>query len=977
MKKVITVAGVVCALAFNALATNNNAPKYKPFHLAENVTAKDYDAHAINIRVKPQYRGVCTVNNINNASLQQALSGLVVTNVSKVFPRHTAPESKFNAQGLPLEDLSLIYRIKFNANVAIEDACNNLLASGILEYAEPNYVYAVDQFVPNDPDAAQTAGSQYNFLNRIKAYDAWDLALGGSQGDTSVVIGITDTGSDLDHPDLKANIKINYADPINGLDDDNDGYIDNYNGWDLAGADAANVVGDNDATCDPSNTHGSHVSGCASQVTNNGIGGAGIGYKSKLLIIKCSSDNSSGLNMAYEGITYAADHGCQIINCSWGGTGGGSFGQNIVNYATNNKNALIVAAAGNNNQGTDYFPCCYDGVLNVAATNNNNDVKASFSNYSYKVGVSTPGVNIYSTQYNNSYALNSGTSMASPITAGACALVKAKFPNYTAAQIKERIRVTANPHYGSNSGFKGKLGKGRLNVFKALTDGATPSVRFEKLLITDGNDDAFVIGDTLKVTGIFKNYLDASSANLTVAMYNANFNTGYLTVLPGDSQKVLGVMNTNGTVNNATAFKIKLNAGIPANSTIVVKVVYRDGAYVDEQFFPITVNVDYLNVKVNEVFTTVTSKGRDYYNSNSQTDGIGFTFRDSSLAYEGGFMVGAVKANGDTIVMNNVRNTTATPDENWKSTSNIKRNVTNPISAFDASGKFNDGGVVIVANRLNINVTQKFYAFDTPGDKRYVIYQYTIKNATATALNNFYAGIFTDWDIMNFNRNKSAQNAPIKLGYAYSSDNAGLYAGVKVLSQTPFSMYACDNKIGGGGASFINLSDGYTAGEKYRTLTQTKTTAGDSANGNDVINVVSTGPFNLATTADSVVIAFAILAGDDLTDITASANAAQVKYDGVLTGNKLSVGIVANEVQLYPNPTNANTQLLVELTNQAQVKVELYSVKGELLSTVVNESMAKGTHAITLQTSTLAQGAYYCKIITGSQIQVKKLSVIR
>jgi serine protease len=978
MKKIAIIAGALLVLSTGVWATNNNAPKYKTFQLPENVTEINYQTNVINFRVKAQYRNSCTVNSVNNAAMQQALATLMVTNLSKTFPRAVAPEAKYNNEGLPLQDLSLIYRVKFSATMPIEVACNNLLASGILEYAEPNYMYHVNQYVPNDPNAVTTGGTQSNFLNRIKAYDAWDLAQGGSQGDTSVVVAIVDTGSDLDHPDLMANIKLNYADPVNGTDDDADGYIDNYYGWDLSGTVGANLVADNNPTCAAANTHGAHVSGCASEVTDNGIGGAGIGFKTKLLIVKCAADDESGLGTAYDGIVYAADHGARIINCSWGGTFGGVFGQNIVDYATNNKNSLVVAAAGNSNSGADHFPSCYNGVLSVAATNNANDGKASFSNYSYTVGVSAPGVNIHSTDYNNIYANNSGTSMASPIVAGACALVKAKFPAYTATQIKERIRVTANPHYAlaANSGFKGRLGKGRLNVFKALTDGATPSVRFNSINITDGNDGAFVIGDTLRITGVFKNYLDASSANLTVAMYNANNIASYLTVLPADSQKVLGVINTNGTVNNATAFKVKLNAGIPANATIVVKLVYRDGAYLDEQFFPITVNVDYLNVAVNEVFTTVTSKGREFYNTDSQADGLGFVFKDSSLAYEGGFMVGAIKPSGDTVVINNVRTATATPAADWKSLSNIKRNTTNPTAVFEASGKFNDAGIVVIASRLNINVAQKFYAFDTPGNTRYVIHEFTIKNATATALNNFYAGIFTDWDIMKYSNNKSAQDSSLRLGYAYSTDVSGIYAGVKVLTHTPYSMYAADNKTGAGGPGNINFSDGVTVGEKYRALTQTRATAGDSANGNDVINVVSSGPFNLNTTTDSVVIAFAILAGDNQADLINNANAAQAKYD-IVTSNKALAGVIATNVQLYPNPANTATQVIIDLATQGLVKIEMYSIKGDLLSTVVNETMTKGAHNITINTANFAQGAYYCKVITGEQIQIKKLSIVR
>jgi serine protease len=135
---------------------------------------------------------------------------------------------------------------------------------------------------------------QHNFLKRIRAYKAWDLSLGGSRGDANTIIGIVDSGSDLDHPDIAANVYQNTADPVNGNDDDNDGYIDNYQGWDMAGADYNTVVGDNNPNClGANNNHGSHVAGCASEVSDNGIGGAGIGFNCKLLIVKAAADNDT------------------------------------------------------------------------------------------------------------------------------------------------------------------------------------------------------------------------------------------------------------------------------------------------------------------------------------------------------------------------------------------------------------------------------------------------------------------------------------------------------------------------------------------------------------------------------------------------------------------------------------------------------------------------------------------------------------
>ena len=146
-----------------------------------------------------------------------------------------------------------------------------------VEYAQPKYIQKVE-FTPNDPSYTGNSG-QY-FINKIQCPAGWDI----QKGDTNVVIGIVDSGTDWDHPDLAANVKLNYLDPIDGVDNDGDGYIDNYRGWDLAGADYNVVVGDNNPMIMGSNnTHGSHTSGDACAVTNNGTGVASPGFNCKFM----------------------------------------------------------------------------------------------------------------------------------------------------------------------------------------------------------------------------------------------------------------------------------------------------------------------------------------------------------------------------------------------------------------------------------------------------------------------------------------------------------------------------------------------------------------------------------------------------------------------------------------------------------------------------------------------------------------------
>ncbi|MCF8423246.1 MAG: S8 family serine peptidase [Bacteroidia bacterium] len=864
----------------------------KQFVMPANLSANDYSTKTIVFKVKSQYRNITSTTKINNALLDQVLSYLGVNTFSKKFPKHNPPERAFNELGQAYADLSLIYELKYSNNIGMEDAVNQVLATNIMEFAEPHYIYKMHNFIPNDPAANSTSNTtgQNAFFSRIRAYAAWDLALGGSQGNSNVVIGIVDSGTDTDHPDLVTQFKNNTADPINGIDDDLDGYIDNYTGYDLAGADYNTVVGDNNTNImGANNNHGSHVSGCASAATNNSIGVAGIGFNCKLLPVKCSADNdtrasgSGYIITGYEGITYAADHGAKIINCSWGGTSGGSFGQTVVDYATINKNCLVVASAGNSNLDEKNYPGSFNYVLSVAATNSTSDTKATFSTYNYDVDISTPGNNIYTTLYNNSYGLKSGTSMSSPITAGGAGLVQSKF-NYTnALQIGQRLKQTSDFHYSTgtnitgpgNTGaaFQNKLGKGRMNLQRALTDPNTPSVVFANRVIVDNNDNAIVIGDSLFITGDFINYLSPTS-NLTASI-TAVVGTAYVSTI--DNNTSLGFINTLATANNnADPFKFKINTGTPDNALITFQVTLKDGTYTDKYFFDVIVNVDYVNIAINDVATTITSKGKIGYNADGQLQGLGFSYMGTDLLYEAGLMIGSSSSK----VSDCFRGATAgASDADFQTSIKAYKVLPSTFSEFDVRGRFNDVPAVPTQSLL---VTHNAYAWSTAGNRKYVIVEYSIKNTGSTALTNLYAGIAADWDIdaTTSAQNKSDYVASKKMGYVYSTVAGGKFAGIKLLTNTaPAVCYNIDNTAGGGGGVDINdAANYYGTADKYTTLSTNRYQAGlTGTTGGDVIEVMSSGPFNIIA-GDSVKVAFALIAGDNLIDITKSADSAQAHY---------------------------------------------------------------------------------------------------
>lgn len=978
-------------LTVDATAQNGARTPFKQikkFVLPETITESDYLPKTIVFKVSPQFRGGAGLTNIQHPNLQLALNYLGVAKLERKFPNHKAPERERNELNQKYADLSLIYQLTYTGSVDIETAANQLLASGALTYAEPHYIFKMFDYEPTDVRADSVAGQQRNQLKRIRAYKAWDLALGGSRGNASTVIGIVDSGSDLDHPDLAANIYNNPIEVVNGLDDDADGYIDNFQGWDMGGADYNAIVGDNNPNCvGANNNHGSHVSGCAAQVGDNGTtGGAGIGFNCKLLVVKASADNdtrgSGGVGYiigGYEGITYAADHGAHVINCSWGGAGGGSFGQDVIDYATLTKNALVVAAAGNDGANMAYYPSAYTYVLSVAATNSTSDGKASFSNWDYTVDLSAPGNGIDATVYNNTYTSMSGTSMASPIVAGAAGLVKSKFPAYTAMQIGQRLKQTTDNNYLSYNAttnpnitnpaataatYANKLGTGRLNAFRALVDPQAPSFVFQNDNTVDNNDMAFIIGDTLFISGDFVNYMSASTG-ATVATIKAVVNGTNVAVI--DTVSALGALATNGLTNNsADPFKFKINPGTPLNTIITFRVQIKDGAYFNNYFFNVTTNVDYINIRVNDLQTTMTSKSKIGWNQDGATEGLGFTYLGTQMLYEGGFMVGT----SATAVSDRVRGTTGTAsDADFNSVVNISRPSPDVFSEFDTHGKFNDAAATPTQNVL---VSHSSYAWSTPGNRKYVIVEYSIKNTGTTALNNLYAGIASDWDIegptgsgSTYANNKADYDASRKMGYAWNISANGKYAGIRVLNPEAANHYGIDNAAGGAGGMDINdAGDYYSTADKYLGLSTPRQQAGFAdANGEDVLNIVSSGPFTI-NAGDSIKVAFALICGDDLNDLQESSDSAQVHYNVINPVGLKSITKNDADIKVYPNPASNTMFISIDNQEEGNVSVDLFNLVGQKVMSV---SFENKQDIYSVDISNLNEGAYLYRVNKGKE----------
>ncbi len=350
------------------------------------------------------------------------------------------------------EKLSTVFLLEFSQFDQIGGLIRELQQQPGVEYAE-RVPLPKSSYTPNDPSF--TSSTQWS-LFKINAQAAWDI----SRGSANVVVAIVDDAVQITHPDLQANIWVNSGEiPNNGIDDDGNGYIDDVRGYDVAD-------GDNNPNPPSTNySHGTHVAGISGAVSNNGTGIASIGFGIRVMAVKAT--NQVGyVTHGYDGIVYAVRSGADVINMSWGGPGASTTAQNIINWAYNS-GVVLVAAAGNDNVTTQFYPAAYTNVIAVASTASN-DAKSSFSNYGTWINVSAPGSTIYSTIPNNTYGNKSGTSMASPLVAGLAGLVLSVNPGMTPADVRNCILSTADNISSVNPSYNGQLGSGRINALAAL-----------------------------------------------------------------------------------------------------------------------------------------------------------------------------------------------------------------------------------------------------------------------------------------------------------------------------------------------------------------------------------------------------------------------------------------------------------------------------------------------------------------------------
>lgn len=823
--------------------------------------------------------------------------------------------------------------------------------------------------LPNDP----LATDQY-YLSLIRATDAWEAI----PADATAVVAIVDTGIDTSHPDLADNIWTNPGETgmdglnrdrrTNGVDDDGNGFVDDWMGWDFVGT--GNGQGDNSPL--PGHTHGTHVAGIVGASINNGIGIAGTAPRIRLMAVKVGEDseNSRSVSRTADAILYAAANGASIINCSFG-SGAATFAdEDVINQATA-LGALIVAAAGNDNTNQAFYPAAFERCVSVAATTVE-DRKAGFSNYHRTVDIAAPGAVIWSTVLRGSYAAFDGTSMASPVVAAVAAMVRMKNPSFSPAEVAATLKATARDIDAANPSFIGRIGTGRVDAFAAVSQGSNAWSTVTSATFRDDDGDGMLMpGDDVRVTITVRNDLGPlQNARIVVSALPNSI----APVLVG-STAVLGPMASGATATSSDDIALRLPDSTPLNAMLELLVTIMDGdRLVGRDLVATNVNTTYRTISENDITTTVTSIGALGYNdypTNGQ--GVGFSYRSSrDLLFEAGLLVGTAP----NALSNIVRTGNADRrDTSFSIVDIVALRTDSVVEGLRAVTRYDDR---YERYGPGVSIHQHTYQSAADSVRNTILLRYDVTNTTDTVQPNLHVAMFMDWDLGPGGQDNGCGwvNAD-GIGVVENVGRTDLpIVGVSMLSGYATNFYAVDNDATG---IELGIYDGFYRGEKWQMMTSG--VARTTSRIGDVSMMIGGGPIYLEP-GQTRQILFAIGAGSDYGTLRSGMAATRSMAMGLglnavpYTAIPPSDGILSvTSMPLVPGTTATISYLLAAPSGAI---FDLVDLMGRIVAPLgMVPYLPAGTHTIGVSIPALTPGAYFVRMESGRTTTVMPALVLR
>lgn len=865
-----------------------------------------------------------------------------------------APRAKANDLFRKIEDLRKIVVIDYDRPISELVAAGKIASLDFVEYAEPY----PERFITETPNDSLFAEQYY--LEKIRAVEAWDFI----EGEDKVLVGICDTGIDYLHEDLAENIYENPGETgtdefgedkrTNGIDDDDNGFVDDWRGWDFAGADGS--AQDNDPM--PGHMHGTHVGGAIASVTNNVIGCSGAAKNAVLLPVKVGFDNwqSRSIYNGYEGILYAAAMGCKVINCSWGGPSKSQAEMETLDMAVA-MGAVVVGAAGNDYAYSAAYPASHPDAVSVVALEES-DRKALFSNYHPTSDVAAYGSRIMAPVPGNNYGYLDGTSMASPIAAAVAAMIRLKYPEYDSRQTIERLKATCADIEDVNlPQFKGLMGRGRVDALDAVSAPAPKSVFLVAHDFDDEDGDyAYDAGDEIRFSATVSNAL-TPLAGCYAKLENL---TSYEIETITDSVYI-GDFSTGDTIELSEPFVFSVTEEFPLDYSLKLGIrIYDEAGFINREAVALTVRPSYITIDSNKIKTTINSAGNIAFNDYpNNVQGEGFTFDGSAnLLYEGALMI----AVSDARLADAARGTNQNrKDEDFEFISVAKINSPGEIADLEADAVFDD---TAASDPPGVLVKQSVYQFAESDKDNFIITVYDVVNQSGEDFDSLFVALFFDWDV-----GPSGANNIVKFdneggfGLCYNREIDSLpQVGAAMLSSHSLNFFAIDND--GGSLGNPGIYDGFTRLEKWYAmssgLARIKSNIGDAS------MVIGAGPVRVKA-GDTTRAAFSLFAGANYEELARAAEQSRntAKFYELADGEYNKYPERDSLVAIYPNPTSGKVRISVGAAESGFADLDIYDAAGKQVAKILdNRYVTAGYIDYEFDASGLSQGAYYVRFRT-------------
>ncbi len=869
--------------------------------------------------------------------------------------------SKLSSPLKSVSELDNLYRVQISRDEDPRIVASRLRKLPEVEFASPRIIHRL-AVVPND-----SLFQLQNYLVQINAPQAWEHI---KAEQNPVVIAIVDGGSDIEHPDITANLWTNPDEiPDNQRDDDGNGYVDDIVGWNFA-----TETGDPSGLPNqPGNaSHGTHVAGLASAVSNNRIGISGVSWNAQLMILNAAYPlEDQALTYGYEAILYAVDQGAKIINCSWGSYIFSDYEQYIIDLSTE-QGAIVVAAAGNEGLSEPLYPASYRNVLSVAAVDER-DRLTFFTNSGEYIDITAPGLDLISTVANGSFASKSGTSMATPLVSGAVALVSAQHPDWSGIQFAEQVRATAlNIDELNSIDTPHLMGKGRLDALAAVTQ-QTPSVRLLSKRVQTDSDNQFPrpgINIDLYLTLI--NYLQGAD-NLTIELIPLD---GYASV--ENNSQILS-LEQGEQKDLPSPFVIAIDPQTPPRHRERFLLKIHATGYEDRAFFSLPLAPSFAELNINNIQTSITQNARiGFSDPDNQSGGTGFRYKSGpNLLFEGAWIAGT----GPEQISNSARSISVNKDIVYDedfSSQDFSVFIPGETADQETRSVFRD---IKADSSMNIRVTQQTYGWQTLPYEDLLLFQYTIENTGSQTLSPFHFGLFFDWDIGQYSKNVSAFDREFNIGYVYDSsrDATAPFIGLSLLGTESIFYHSIVNDEQE--SPNWGIYDGFTDTEKWQSISGGVATL--TAGPTDISHVISAGPFSIAA-GDSREVTFALVAGSSLSGLRDRVVSARQLLSQVtaVRPEKSRHPLTSSLMDNYPNPFNPTTTIPYSVNRQSKVRLEIFDIRGGLVRVLVDQVQSAGDHSVLWNATdssnrAVASGIYFYRLNIGNNTWMEKMTLLR